>query len=152
MASKTDVRWSQVEELKIKNSRIASIDADYTISPGDSVIIFSTLRYDTEGERDLYLIRLEKGNQWSEPKNMGGKINTTLDEYAPYYSESERSLYFASNGYPGFGGSDIFRITRMDDSWENWTSLKTWVGTSIQKPMKIIFSLTIQMNMLFSQG
>jgi outer membrane protein OmpA-like peptidoglycan-associated protein len=53
---------------------------------------------------------------------MGGNINTTLDEYSPYYSESERSLYFASNGYPGFGGSDIFRITRKDDSWTNWTT------------------------------
>ncbi len=53
---------------------------------------------------------------------MGGNINTTLDEYAPYYSESERALYFASNGYPGFGGSDIYRITRIGDSWNNWTT------------------------------
>ena len=122
LTTKTDGEWGQIEVLKIKNSRLASIDADYTIVPNDSIIILSTLRYDTEGERDLYLIRREKGKQWSEPLNLGGNINTTLDEYAPYYSESERSLYFASNGYPGFGGSDIYRITRIGDSWENWTT------------------------------
>ena len=122
LTTKTDGEWEQIEVLKIKNSRIASIDADYTIAPNDSIIILSTLRYDTEGERDLYWIRREKGNQWSEPENLGGNINTTLDEYAPYYSESERSLYFASNGYPGFGGSDIYRITRIGDAWNNWTT------------------------------
>ena len=120
--TRTDGEWSDIGELKIQNSRIASIDADYSIVPGDSVIILSTLRYDTEGERDLYMIRQINGNRWSEPVNMGGNINTTLDEYSPYYSESERSLYFASNGYPGFGGSDIFRITRIGDSWTNWTT------------------------------
>ncbi len=122
MTTRTDGEWGDVKELKIQNSRIASIDADYTIVPGDSIIILSTLRYDTEGERDLYMIRQLNGNRWSEPVNMGGDINTTLDEYSPYYSESERSLYFASNGYPGFGGSDIFRITRIGDSWTNWTT------------------------------
>ncbi|MGD9329435.1 MAG: OmpA family protein, partial [Cyclobacteriaceae bacterium] len=122
MTTRTDGEWGDVEELKIQNSRIASIDADYTIVPGDSIIILSTLRYDTEGERDLYMIRQLNDKRWSEPVNMGGDINTTLDEYSPYYSESERSLYFASNGYPGFGGSDIFRITRIGDSWTNWTS------------------------------
>lgn len=122
MTARTEGEWGDIEELKIQNGRIASIDADYTIAPNDSIIILSTLRYDTEGERDLYMIKRLNGNRWSEPENMGGNINTTLDEYSPYYSESERSLYFASNGYPGFGGSDIFRITRKDDSWTNWTT------------------------------
>ena len=122
LTTKAGEEWGRIEELKIKNSRIASFDADYTIVPIDSIIILSTLRYDTEGDRDLYIIRRENGNRWSEPKNMGGNINTTLDEYAPYYSESERALYFTSNGYPGFGGSDIYRITRIDDSWNNWTT------------------------------
>jgi outer membrane protein OmpA-like peptidoglycan-associated protein len=122
LSTKTEGEWGEIENIKIQNSRIASIDADYTIVPNDSVIILSTLRYDTEGGRDLYLIRRENGNKWSEPENMGGNINTTLDEYSPYYSESEKSLYFASNGYPGFGGSDILRITRIGDSWNNWTT------------------------------
>ncbi len=122
LSTKTEGEWGDIENIKIQNSRIASIDADYSIAPNDSVIILSTLRYDTEGGRDLYLIRRENGNKWSEPENMGGNINTTLDEYSPYYSESEKSLYFASNGYPGFGGSDILRITRIGDSWNNWTT------------------------------
>lgn len=114
--------WGNVEELRMRNARIASIDADYTISENDSVMIIATLRYDTEGGRDLYIVRQEKSGRWSEPRNLGGNINTTMDEYAPFYSVSEKALYFATNGYPGFGGSDIFRTVRLDDSWENWST------------------------------
>ncbi|MGD9328271.1 MAG: hypothetical protein PVH48_04830, partial [Cyclobacteriaceae bacterium] len=114
--------WGDIEELKIKNARIGSFDADYTLSPEDSILIVSTLRYDTEGGRDLYIMRQEKDGRWSEPENLGGEINTTFDEYSPFYSESEKSLYFATAGYPGFGGIDIFRITRLDDSWMKWST------------------------------
>ncbi len=114
--------WGDIEELKIKNARIGSFDADYTLSPEDSILIVATLRYDTEGGRDLYIMRQEKDGRWSEPENLGGEINTTFDEYSPFYSDSEKSLYFATAGYPGFGGIDIFRITRLDDSWMKWST------------------------------
>ena len=118
----TDGGWGDIEELKIKNARIGSYDADYTLSPKDSILIVATLRYDTEGGRDLYIMRQEKDGRWSEPENMGDDINTTMDEYSPFYSESEKSLYFATAGYPGFGGSDIFRITRLDETWSKWST------------------------------
>ena len=118
----TDGGWGDIEELKIKNARIGSYDADYTLSSKDSILIVATLRYDTEGGRDLYIMRQEKDGRWSEPENMGDDINTTMDEYSPFYSESEKSLYFATAGYPGFGGSDIFRITRLDETWSKWST------------------------------
>ena len=126
----TGAGLGNIEELKIKNARIGSFDADYTLSMKDSMLIVATIRYDTEGGRDLYLIRQEKDGKWAEPVNIGSTINTTMDEYAPFYSESEQSLYFATAGYPGFGGIDIFRSTRLDDTWLNW-SLPENIGTDI---------------------
>ncbi len=134
MARKTDGGWGEIEELKIKNARIGSFDADYTISPEDSILIVATLRYDTEGGRDLYIMHQEEDGRWSEPENLGGEINTTMDEYAPFYSVSEKSLYFASNGYPGFGGSDIYRISRLDDTWMNWSTPEN-IGIDINSDM-----------------
>jgi len=128
--SKIENEWNDIFELKISNARIASFDADFTLAENGTILIISTLRYDTEGARDLYVSQQEENGKWTEPKNMGRNINTTLDEYAPFYSESEKSLYFATDGYPGFGGSDIFRITRLDDSWDNWTSPEN-IGTDI---------------------
>jgi len=130
----TEGGWGDIEELKIKNARIGSYDADYTFSPKDSILIVATLRYDTEGGRDLYIMRQEKDGKWSEPENMGGNINTTMDEYSPFYSESEKSLYFTTAGYPGFGGSDIFRITRLDETWSKWSSPEN-VGMDINSRM-----------------
>ncbi len=63
LTTKAGEEWGGIEELKIKNSRIASFDADYSIVPIDSIIILSTLRYDTEGDRNLYIIRRENGNR-----------------------------------------------------------------------------------------
>lgn len=125
-----DNSWGNIDALRIKNARIASYDADYTLAENGTLLILSTLRYDTEGARDLYISRLEEDGRWTEPLNMGSIINTTLDEYAPFYSDDEEALYFASNGIPGFGGSDIFRVTRIDDSWENWTTPEN-IGTDI---------------------
>lgn len=122
--------WGDINEQKIKNGRIGSYDADYTLAENGTIMIISTLRYDTEGARDLYISHQEGAGKWSEPMNMGTSVNTTMDEYAPFYSESERSLYFATEGFPGFGGTDIFRVTRIGNSWEDWTPPEN-IGTDI---------------------
>lgn len=61
------------------------------------------------GGSDLYMSNLDENGKWSEPKNLGANINTPGDELTPYiYNDS--ALYFSSNGYPGFGGLDIFKL------------------------------------------
>jgi outer membrane protein OmpA-like peptidoglycan-associated protein len=127
---RADGTWGNISEQKIKNGRVGSYDADYTFAENGTILIISTLRYDTEGARDLYISRQEANGRWSEPRNMGTSVNTTMDEYSPFYSEDERSLYFATEGFPGFGGTDIFRVTRIGDSWDNWTPPEN-IGTDI---------------------
>jgi len=86
------------------------------------VLFISTLRYDTEGGRDIYISYRVKENSWSEPVNLGKNVNTAMDEYAPFYSESESALYFSSAGYAGYGEGDIYRVTRLDSTWNNWST------------------------------
>ena len=57
-------------------------------------------------------------DHWSEPMNLGSSINTAKDELFPFIS-SRGYLYFASNGWPGIGGLDIFRSDRMSDEPEH---------------------------------
>ncbi|HWK99190.1 MAG TPA: OmpA family protein, partial [Parapedobacter sp.] len=51
--------------------------------------------------------------------NLGSAINTPYDESSPYIHADNRTLYFASNGWPGLGDKDIFK-SRMDSEghWE----------------------------------
>jgi len=58
------------------------------------------------GGADIYRCKWN-GNGYDAPQNLGEKINTAFDENFPFVS-IDGQLYFASNGWPGQGGLDIF--------------------------------------------
>ncbi len=60
------------------------------------------------GGTDLYVSRYENGT-WSEPVNLGERVNTDGDEMFPFV-HNDQTLYFASTGHPGLGGLDVFKI------------------------------------------
>ncbi|MEM7105759.1 MAG: OmpA family protein [Bacteroidota bacterium] len=73
------------------------------------------------GGFDLY--RVEKtDNGWSDPYNLGSKVNSEGNELFPFLDTD--SLYFASDGYPGMGGLDIFKVVRVENKWRNLSNLK----------------------------
>jgi outer membrane protein OmpA-like peptidoglycan-associated protein len=49
--------------------------------------------------------------RWSEPENAGPEINTAGDERCPFIHSDNQTLYFTSNGHPGYGGYDLY-LTR----------------------------------------
>ena len=60
-----------------------------------------------EGGKDLYMtIRI--GEDWSDPINLGGDINTAGDEMFPTIC-ADGGFYFSSDFHPGYGGLDIFK-------------------------------------------
>ena len=79
------------------------------------------------GGYDLYTTeRLADG--WSEPGLLSRAINTPGNEQFP--SLDGDTLYFASDGHPGMGGLDIFKIFRMsDDNWSSPYNLKPPVNS-----------------------
>ncbi len=56
--------------------------------------------------------------KWGEPINAGPDINTEGDETFPYV-DRKGTLYFSSNGHPGYGALDLFSAVK--DSIESWT-------------------------------
>jgi outer membrane protein OmpA-like peptidoglycan-associated protein len=114
-------QWTDIKEQNIRNGNIVSFNADYALASRAKVMFISTLRYDTEGGRDIYISYLDGKNKWTEPVNLGRKINTAMDEFSPYYAESEGALYFSTEGFAGFGKGDIYRVVRLDSTWNNWS-------------------------------
>lgn len=64
------------------------------VAPDESYLIFSSHRDDGYGNGDLY-ISFNINNEWTEPVNMGPKINTANQERFPSVSPDGKYLFFA---------------------------------------------------------
>ncbi|GHN00098.1 hypothetical protein WSM22_15870 [Cytophagales bacterium WSM2-2] len=125
MRHRNGTGWSPLEKLGLsfKNELdhfVASLTAD-----GKAVLfsakLKSNLYYDPKREdADLYVC-VKQGNSWSAPINLGKSINTMGEETAPFLSADGTTLYFSSNGRPGYGDQDIFVARRQNESWTEWS-------------------------------
>lgn len=70
---------------------------------------------------DLYASHLQPDGSYSQPAKM--KLSTSTDEVGPFIGPDQNTLYFGSaRQAPGRqGGVDIYKATRRDDTWMNWS-------------------------------
>jgi outer membrane protein OmpA-like peptidoglycan-associated protein len=78
-------------------------------------------RKDSYGQRDVYVSFQRNDGSWSEPKNLGPVVNSYDDETSPFLAADGVSLYYSTEGFPGYGSQDIFVSRRLDDTWEHWS-------------------------------
>jgi outer membrane protein OmpA-like peptidoglycan-associated protein/Tol biopolymer transport system component len=68
---------------------------------------------------DIYVTTLNDSNYWSVPVRLSDTINTPGKEECPFISADNQTLYFCSDGHPGFGGTDIFMSRRLPNGrWD----------------------------------
>lgn len=103
-------RWLEPRPLSINNPNYW--DSTPSLSPDGTTLYFSSNRPGGYGGTDIYSAKLNRRGRWVDVRNMGPEINTPGNEMFPFVSE-DGSLYFASDGHPGFGNLDIFRATRQ---------------------------------------
>jgi len=113
--------WTEPEPVEIKDDYNYSPKADYFMAKNKEVLLMAIERDDTYGYRDIYVSFKEDDNVWSEPMNIGNTVNTAAEESAPFLDDDMETLYFSSDGYSGYGGSDIYVTKRLDDTWKNWS-------------------------------
>lgn len=102
-------RWSEPVPLSINVAE--AWDSTPAFSPDGTTLYFSSTRPGGYGGADLYQAKVNRRGRWVDVRNLGPEINTSGDEAFPYVSE-DGSLYFSSDGHPGFGKLDIFRAER----------------------------------------
>lgn len=84
------------------------------LSPDKRVLYFSSNRPGGYGGRDLYMsVRLPSG-RWGQAVNMGPKINSAGDELAPFIHADNQTLFYTSDGLPGYGNSDLFVLRKNE--------------------------------------
>lgn len=94
-----------------------SINTEYwesapSLSPDKRDLYFSSRQPDGYGGSDLYVSHRLPNGHWSSPENLGPMINTIGDEGTPFIHADNQSLYFTSNGHPGYGGDDLFVVRK----------------------------------------
>ena len=119
---KTSTGWSFPEEVKIKGLLIKGQFYGIYVHPSTKYILYSMNSTKTLGEEDLYVSIQNAKGSYDKPIHLGSVINTSGYEMSPYLSFDTKTLYFASNGHGGLGDVDIFKTTRLDDTWQNWSA------------------------------
>lgn len=81
---------------------------------------------------DFYLSNLENG-KWSMPVKL--KISSTADDYSPFIGPDQKTLYFSSDRFAKdkVGSTDVYKVTRLDDTWMNWSEPVN-LGKSVNTP------------------
>lgn len=112
-SSKNEGGWSAPFDLNLNNGEFDDCHPAMNID-GDK-LIFASNRPGGVGGMDLY-VSYKLGTLWSEPVNLGPKINTSGNEVFPFL-HADNTLYFASNGHGGKGGLDLFQIKLENGDW-----------------------------------
>jgi hypothetical protein len=84
-------KYNKVENIGKPVNQLLSWDP--CIAPDESYLIFAAGRLNGYGQSDLY-ISFKKNEIWTEPKNMGSKINTKDNEFGPFFSPDNKFLFF----------------------------------------------------------
>ncbi|GHB81398.1 OmpA family protein [Persicitalea jodogahamensis] len=134
-STRTRDGWSFPKECRIRNhyNEHEKKYTEFAISSKGKVMVLSVQRRDTEGNKDLYVSFLQPDDTWSEPKHMGTVINTPDYEGSPFIASDDKTLYFTSAGFSGFGNGDIYLSRRLDDTWTNWSEPEN-LGPAINTP------------------
>ncbi len=91
-------------------------DAQPSVTADGLTMYFSSRRLGSiEGSEDLYVSYKNTDGSWTKPQNLGEPVNTRFNERSPFISADGKTLYFSSNGHPGFGNHDLFMTRKLDD-------------------------------------
>jgi len=123
--SVNDGSWSGVKPF-FMNSDEYSVGHPTLTADGNTIYFVSDMPGGLGGT-DIYSCKWQN-RQWGQPKNLGASVNTIGNEMFPAIIGEE--LYFASNGFAGFGGLDLFKSEWIDGKWSTSVNLGKPVNSS----------------------
>ena len=138
ISSNVGGEWTDPVAMNITNDYNYNEKANYFLTNNRKTMILSVERDDSHGDRDLYVSFMQDDSVWTEPLNLGDVINTASEESAPFLAADDKTLYFSSNGFSGYGGNDIYVSKRLDDTWTNWSEPEN-LGPEINSPREDLF-------------
>jgi outer membrane protein OmpA-like peptidoglycan-associated protein len=128
-SKRTATGWTVPRPVKIINPGNHNEYFTASISADGQTSMLAIERDDSYGSMDIYVCFLRNG-LWSEPKNLGPVVNTIGLDSGPFLAADNQTMYYATDGKPGYGSMDIFVTRRLDDTWLKWSEPQN-LGPSI---------------------
>ncbi len=138
LSSNVGGTWTNPKPINIEDDYNYNEKANYFLANTRKTMIMSVEREDSKGGRDLYASFAKNDSTWSKPLNLGTIVNSVGEESAPFLASDDRSLYFSSDGFSGYGGNDVYVSKRLDDTWTNWTEPEN-MGPDINSKLDDLF-------------
>lgn len=138
LSSQVNGQWTAPQAIQIENDYNFNEKANYFLANTRKTLLMSIEREDSHGGRDLYVSFQKNDSAWTEPLNLGDVVNTANEESAPFLASDDKTLYFSSNGFSGFGGADVYMSKRLDDTWTNWSEPQN-MGPDINSKLDDLF-------------
>lgn len=114
--------WSFPENANLINFINNDRYTGFYLSNDGKTVITQLRREDTKGSSDLYVMFLQDDGRWSEPLSLGDSVNTEGGDCTAFLASDNVTLYYSTDGLPGYGSNDIYMTRRKDDTWKNWTT------------------------------
>ncbi|MCC8119938.1 MAG: OmpA family protein [Bacteroidales bacterium] len=118
-SQRSDASWSAPVKYEITSDTLSSYGHP-AVSPDGNWLYFSSDMPGGVGGKDIWRVNLK--DKYGSLENLGEWINTPGDEMFPYV-RTDSLLYFSSNGWPGYGGLDIFRAELTKSGGWNVTNM-----------------------------
>ncbi len=111
-----DGKWTDPTPVKGINSTWRETHA--SMSADGKTIYFTTNNPKWAKHGGLDIVKStysDTEGKWSEPVDIGSKINTEWDEESPFIKPDGKTFYFSSQGHTSVGGFDFFRCELSDN-------------------------------------
>lgn len=131
ITKKIGSRWGQVGNLSGQVNTILWESQPSLSADGKTLYFIRRVKtQDGSKNSDIFLSTLQENGTWSNATRLPGNVNTPLEEESVLIHPDGKTLYFASRGHIGMGGSDLY-VTRLnpDGSWSNPVNLGYPINT-----------------------
>ena len=111
-SNKVNGKWQEAIEVPFNSDDYST--GHPALSPDGKQLYFVSDMPGSIGETDIFVVDVNGKNSFSEPRNLGPKINTERKEMFPFIND--KKLYFSSDGHTGLGGLDIYGVAYTEEN------------------------------------
>ncbi|WP_322930968.1 OmpA family protein [Arenibacter sp. GZD-96] len=110
-SKKVNGEWTEATEMPFNSDAYST--GHPALSPDGKILYFVSDMPGSLGKTDIFMVDILDNGTYSNPKNLGPKINTEQQEMFPFVTPEK--LYFASDGHDGYGGLDVYQVALPDE-------------------------------------